>query len=199
MAPILLVASGVVAAQLISPMPNGILFGYYAGGTDVALADGGTNASLTADNGAIVYSTASALALLAHTTTAGLPLLAGNAAAPTWGGNAVNNGNLSFNSTSTLAPSGTTQTVNWGLGNIQYLDMSSPGVSGNLTVTLSGATNNSQGLTLYVKGDASHTITFTGAKYPGGVAPVQTLSGTDVWQFDYINSTYYGYHEADLK
>lgn len=50
----------------------------------LSLALGGTNANLTADNGAIVYSTASALALLAHTTTAGLALLSGNNAAPTW-------------------------------------------------------------------------------------------------------------------
>lgn len=50
----------------------------------VSLANGGTNAALTADNGAIVYSTGSALALLAHTTTAGLALLSGNNAAPSW-------------------------------------------------------------------------------------------------------------------
>jgi hypothetical protein len=50
----------------------------------LSLALGGTNAALTADNGAIVYSTGSALALLAHTTTAGLCLLSGNNAAPTW-------------------------------------------------------------------------------------------------------------------
>lgn len=38
---------------------------YRVGGTDVALADGGTGASLTASAGALVYSTASALALSA--------------------------------------------------------------------------------------------------------------------------------------
>lgn len=47
-------------------------------------ANGGTNANLTADNGAIPYSTASAFALLAHNATAGLPLLSGASAAPTW-------------------------------------------------------------------------------------------------------------------
>jgi len=58
---------------------------YYApGSTDVALADGGTNASLTADNGAIVYSTATALALLASTATAGQIIRSGASAAPTW-------------------------------------------------------------------------------------------------------------------
>jgi hypothetical protein len=57
---------------------------YKAGGTDVALADGGTNASLVADLGAIVYSTGSALGLLASTATASKMLLSGSSAAPTW-------------------------------------------------------------------------------------------------------------------
>lgn len=51
---------------------------------NVPLNLGGTNAALTADNGAIVYSTGSALALLAHTATANQPLLSGAAAAPSW-------------------------------------------------------------------------------------------------------------------
>ena len=45
---------------------------------------GGTNASLTASNGGIVYSTASALAILAATATAGQLLMSGSSAAPTW-------------------------------------------------------------------------------------------------------------------
>ena len=50
----------------------------------VPLAFGGTNAALTADNGGIVWSNASQLQILAHTTTANLPLLSGNAATPAW-------------------------------------------------------------------------------------------------------------------
>ncbi len=53
-------------------------------GTDIALADGGTNASLTASNGGIFYSTATAGAILAGTATAGQLLLSGATAAPTW-------------------------------------------------------------------------------------------------------------------
>lgn len=48
------------------------------------LARGGTNAALVAANGAIPYSTASAFAFLAATATAGLALLSGSNAAPTW-------------------------------------------------------------------------------------------------------------------
>ena len=51
--------------------------------TDVGLAHGGTNASLTAANGAVVYSTASALALTS-VGTAGQVLTSNGAGAPTW-------------------------------------------------------------------------------------------------------------------
>lgn len=50
----------------------------------LALTRGGTNASLTASNGGIVYSTASALAILAGTATAGQMLQSGSSAAPAW-------------------------------------------------------------------------------------------------------------------
>jgi hypothetical protein len=57
---------------------------YVSTGTDVTLADGGTNASLTASNGGIVYSTASAMAILAGTATAGQMLQSGATTAPAW-------------------------------------------------------------------------------------------------------------------
>lgn len=48
------------------------------------LANGGTNANLTADNGAVFYSDASGAALLASTATANQVLLSGSSAAPSW-------------------------------------------------------------------------------------------------------------------
>lgn len=53
-------------------------------GTDVDLASGGTNASLTASNGGIFYSTATAGAILSGTATAGQMLRSGASSAPTW-------------------------------------------------------------------------------------------------------------------
>lgn len=53
-------------------------------GTNIALANGGTNAALTASNGGIFYSTASAAAILSGTATAGQILRSGSSAAPTW-------------------------------------------------------------------------------------------------------------------
>ena len=50
----------------------------------LSLARGGTNASLTASNGGIVYSDASAFAILAGTATAGQMLRSGTSTAPTW-------------------------------------------------------------------------------------------------------------------
>ena len=50
----------------------------------LALTNGGSNASLTASNGGIIYSTASAMAVLSGTSTAGQLLQSGASAAPTW-------------------------------------------------------------------------------------------------------------------
>lgn len=48
------------------------------------LANGGTNAGLTASNGGIVYSDASGLAILSGTATAGQIVRSGSSAAPAW-------------------------------------------------------------------------------------------------------------------
>lgn len=50
----------------------------------LGLTRGGTGASLTASNGGIVYSTASVLAILSGTATAGQIVLSGSNAAPSW-------------------------------------------------------------------------------------------------------------------
>jgi len=79
-------------------------------GTDIALANGGTNASLTANNGGIVYSTASAIAILSGTATANLPLLSGTSTTPSWAAitypaSATSGGVPYFSSTSAMASS----------------------------------------------------------------------------------------------
>jgi hypothetical protein len=53
-------------------------------GTNIGLSYGGTNASLTASNGGIIYSTASAMAVLSGTATAGQILQSGSSSAPSW-------------------------------------------------------------------------------------------------------------------
>lgn len=53
-------------------------------GATIGLAYGGTNANLTASNGGIFYSTASAGAILAGSATANQTLLSGASGAPSW-------------------------------------------------------------------------------------------------------------------
>ena len=50
----------------------------------ISLANGGTNNSLTASNGGIVWSDASKLNILSGTATAGLALLSGSSSTPSW-------------------------------------------------------------------------------------------------------------------
>lgn len=71
-------ASGVLTNATGLPLTSGIT------GT-LPIANGGTNGTDAADNGGMVWSNASQYKILAHTTTAGLPLLSGNAATPSWG------------------------------------------------------------------------------------------------------------------
>lgn len=77
----------------------------------VSLATGGSGANLTASTGGVVYSGASALAILAGTATASLPLLSGSSAAPTWATIAyptsANSGGIPyFSSSSVISSSG---------------------------------------------------------------------------------------------
>lgn len=79
------------------------------------LGSGGTNASLTANNGGILYSGASAFAVLAGTATANQILLSGASAAPAWStatypstagtaGNVLMSNGTNFVSTATSSP-----------------------------------------------------------------------------------------------
>lgn len=76
----------------------------------LALSRGGTNANLTASNGGVVYSTATAMAILAGTANGSRPLLSGVSSAPSWGafslpGSVTSGGVLYFSSTSAGASS----------------------------------------------------------------------------------------------
>lgn len=80
-------------------------------GTAIDLAHGGTNANLTASNGGIFYSTASAGAILAGSATANMPLLSGSSTTPAWAAitypaSATSGGILYFSSSTAMASSG---------------------------------------------------------------------------------------------
>jgi hypothetical protein len=102
--------------------------------TDVGLSHGGTNASLTAVNGGVVYSTASAMAISAAGTS-GQVLTSAGAAAPTW----TSQSSLSVGS-ATTATTATTAT-NVGLteatssdNTALYLTFAASGASGALKI-----------------------------------------------------------------
>lgn len=82
----------------------------------LALANGGSNANLTASVGGIVYSTASAFAILSGTVTAGQCLLSGSSAAPTWGSCSAGGGGITIGSTTIT--SGTTQQILYDNGGV---------------------------------------------------------------------------------
>jgi hypothetical protein len=199
------VSNGSGVPSCATDVPTAVTIGsayvYRAGGTDVPVADGGTGHSTL---------TANAIPFGSSTNTYGeiAPCASGvyvsssinvPSCSTTVPGH-VNAGLTSWNSTTDLTPSGTSQTVDWSLGNIQHLDMES--VSGNLTVTFSNAVANSH-VTLVVQTSTAHperTLTFANAKWQAGVAPVQTAVADAVDIYDcFFLTTYKCDHGSDYK
>lgn len=135
----------------------------------LGLTRGGTAASLTASNGGLVYSTASALAILSGTATANQLLLSGASAAPTWS-------TLTHPST---AAAGTVLAA--GTANV---------LSATATPTL-GAASSATGAVLF-KGTTSGTVTFSVADAAGTYTfklPTSAGSNTNVLQTDGSGNT----------
>lgn len=104
------------------------------------LANGGSNANLTASNGGIVYSTASAMGILSGTATAGQMLRSGASTTPSWSTN-------TFPSTTPVS-------------NLLYA--SSSNVIGNLATVNNGAlTTDGSGIPTWLTGGTSFTPTIT--------------------------------------
>ena len=84
----IVVTSGANVPSVATDIPTAVTIGsgyiYRGGGTDVPLADGGTNASLTANQGGVIYSTNLAMAINTPGSS-GQPLLSGGTGAPTFG------------------------------------------------------------------------------------------------------------------
>lgn len=117
--------------------------------------------------------------------------------------NAVTNDKLSKNlaltQATTLAPTGTTETIDWNLGNKQILDLSS--ATGNVTLTLSNPITGASYRVKIVQGVTVRTIVWPAdVKFQGGEEPTQFQDASDVAivNLDYDGTNYYANWEIGL-
>lgn len=165
----------------------------------IGLAGGGTNASLTADNGAMVYCTASAMALLPSTGIANQVVLSGNHTAPSWStatypSTASANTVLGTNSLNTITALGTLPSAvqnnitatgsitagSWGGTYSTIVPLNVGGTNANLSAVTGGVTySTASAMAFTAAGTAGQVLTggstpvFSTATYP-----ITTASGT---------------------
>jgi hypothetical protein len=108
--------SGTMAVSGTAPISVNASTGAISITSPLPLTNGGSNASLTADLGAMVYSTAAGFGLLAHNAAASFPVLSGASAAPTWATisypTSANSGGVAYFSSSTVMASSAALTAN---------------------------------------------------------------------------------------
>lgn len=147
----------------------------------LGLTRGGTNASLTASNGGIIYSTASAMAVLSGTATANQVLLSGSSTTPAWS-------TATYPATTTinqLLYSNAANTIT-GLatGNSAVLITSSGGVPSLSTTLPSGIAATNMNLTTPTLGAASATsLTFSSTTGIVGTTTNDNAASGSVGQF----------------
>lgn len=177
------------------------------------LANGGTNANLTASNGGLIYSTATALAILAGTATANQIPLSGSSAAPSWStatypstaaaGTVLAAGTsntIAGTATPTLGASGTPGNVTMGNATSGLLTLQpATGALGTVTVSIPAATDtlvnlaSSQALTNKTYNgltltSTTGTFTLTNGK-TFAVSNSLTLTGTDTTSFAFPSTS----------
>lgn len=98
-----------------------------------------------------------------------------------------------FQKASSLAPAGTTQTIDWNDGVIQKLDLGS--ASGDVTLTLSNPAQGSTYRLFVQQGATARALTWPAAvKWANGQAPILSTdaSAIDVIKLYYDGTNYYG-------
>ncbi len=140
----------------------------------VSLANGGTNASLTASNGGIVWSNATQLQILAGTATANLPLLSGSTATPSWGSFALSLGGA-FTSAGAVTYSGA-HGVTWTVTGTTGLTLPTSGTLATTSGSLASIAGDS-GTATVSSGSLTLTGGSTGLVFTGSGATL-TMSGT---------------------
>ena len=165
----------------------------------LSLARGGTAANLTASNGGIIYSTASALAVLSGTATAGQILRSGSSAAPSWstatypataGSAGVflrSDGTNLVTSTMTLPNTSSAGTIlaSGSANTVTATATPTLGVAGTTVGTLSFANATSGSITLQPVTGALGTVTLT---MPAATDTIAVLAASQA----FTNKTYNG-------
>ena len=88
----------------------------------------------------------------------------------------------------TIAPGGTTFTVDWRNGIVQVVDTS--GASGPLTATLSNPITGARYTLIVISGGTPRAITLPAVLFPGGVAPVFGANTTDKLEMVFDGTNY---------
>ncbi len=134
--------------------------------SELSLALGGTNNSLTASAGGIVWSDATKLNILAGTSTAGLPLLSGNAATPAWAAFALSLGGA-------LTTAGALTTVGAFGATFNFSNTT------NVTFPTSGTLATTGGALTTINADSgSATVTTNAFTISGGTTGLTTTGAT---------------------
>lgn len=148
--------------------------------TAIGLSKGGTNANITATNGGVIYSTASALAVTAAGTSGQL-LQSNGAAAPTWVSTLTGVTITGLKETKTAPAISTgTLTLDCSVGNVFAVSLNANITT--LSFTNVPSTGTAFGLTLMLTADGTaRTITWGSAvKWSGGTAPTLTSTNAKV-------------------
>lgn len=186
-----LIERGVAAWGLIAPGTAGLAFISGGAGADPAygilgLSAGGCNAALTASNGGMLYSTATACAILNGVATARLPLLSGSNTAPVWGAytlpaSVTSGGVACFTSTTVQGSSGLLTASAIVLGGGAGVCPSPMGSLGTTTTVLHGNAGGAPTFAAVVSADLNITSTsctnqFVTAISTGGVGTCTTAT-----------------------
>lgn len=150
----------------------------------LSLANGGTNANLTASNGGIFYSTGSAGAILAGTVTAGQILISGASTTPSW--LAAGGGGTLVRSVGTAWAASTTTLANsFSINTIVYA-ASANNLSGLATANSSILTTNGTGVPSWA------------TSLPSGIAPFTTVDQASASVTLAVNTQYITDNGASL-
>ena len=177
---------------------SGVLnFKNSSGATYIALGSGGTNASLTASNGGIVWSNASQMQILSGTSTAGQFVLSGSNSAPFFS-NIVNNISTFANVTDASSTSSGSLITNGGLGVAKSIWCNAIGgaATGIAGRTDSGTPSSGQIGELVSANTVS--ITLVSGSWQGSSTPLFSLPNAGVWMLfvgaigSYINGVNVG-------